>query len=163
MPSKIDYTKRYHKLIEGYDKTTSDDLKKGKFYLVSEYTSVDGKKNKYTIYKSPIIFTLFVSMKQDIVHCLKITDINPNIIKTFFDKLINEQREKLVVSGGARQFYEKNVKKMTTMNDEIYRTYKLSGIKKIYDLDMDITKLISKITEDRNIKKKIKDIEVKNK
>jgi hypothetical protein len=158
MPSNRNYIKQYQKWIEDYEK--GNGFKKGKFYLISEYISVDGEKKKYSFYESPIIFTLFVSDKQDLIHCLKVTDINPNLLKKFFDKLIDVEKEKIVVAGGARQFYNKHLMNIPSINDKIYRTYKISGMKKYFDLDMNVTKLITKISNKDTYKTKIKEIEV---
>jgi hypothetical protein len=158
MPSNRNYIKQYQKWIEDYGR--GDGFKKGKFYLISEYVNVDGEKKKYSFYESPIIFTLYISDKDDIIHCLKITDINPNILKKFFDKLIDVEKEKIVVSGGARQFYTKYLMNVPGINNKIYRTYKLSGVKKYYDLDMNVTKLITKISNKDTYKTKVKEIKV---
>jgi hypothetical protein len=158
MASKRNYIKQYQKWLEDYERASG--FKKGKFYLISEYIDVEGNKKKYSFYESPIIFTLFVSDKQDLVHCLKITDINPNILKKFFDKLIDVEKEKIVVSGGAKQFYTKYLKNVPDINDKIYRTYKISGMKKYFDLDMNVTKLITKVSNKDTYKTKVKEIVV---
>lgn len=158
MASTRNYIRQYQKWIEEYEPGSG--FKKGKFYLISEYIDVEGKKKKYSFYESPIIFVLFVADKKDQLHCLKITDINPNLLKKFFDKLIDVEKEKIIVSGGARQFYEKYLKKIPAVNDTIYRTYKLSGIKKYFDLDMNVTKLITKVSNKDTYKTKIKEIKV---
>lgn len=158
MASNRNYIKQYQRWIDEYG--PGNGFKKGNFYLISEYIDVEGKKKKYSFYESPIVFVLFVSDKKDQLHCLKITDINPNLLKRFFDKLIDVEEEKIVVSGGAKQFYDKYLKNIPSINDKIYRTYKISGMKKYFDLDMNVTKLITKVSNKDTYKTKIKQVKV---
>ena len=110
-------------------------------YLIKEYEYTDGTKGRFTETTAPIIYTLFVSKAKDIVHCVKVSNVNPELIKRFFGKFINEETEKLQMKGGAKAFYEKVVMKVPIITNDAYRTYKLSGLGKIIELDMDINSL----------------------
>jgi hypothetical protein len=114
---------------------------RAKFYLIKQYEYVDGTKGSYTETTAPIIYTLFVSKAKDIVHAVKVSNVNPELIKRFFGKFINEETEKLQMKGGAKAFYEKVVMKVPIITNDAYRTYKLSGLGKIIELDMDINSL----------------------
>jgi hypothetical protein len=114
---------------------------RAKFYLIKQYEYVDGTKGNYTETTAPIIYTLFVSSSKDIVHCVKVSNVNPNLIKRFFGKFVNEETEKLQMKGGAKAFYEKVVMKVPIITNDAYRTYKLSGLGKIIELNMDINSL----------------------
>ena len=87
------------------------------------------------------LYTLFVSKVKDIVHAVKVTNINPQLIKKFFGKFVNEDTELLEMKGGAKAFYQKVVMKVPIITNEAYRTYKLSGLGKVIQLDMDVTSL----------------------
>jgi hypothetical protein len=102
---------------------------------------VDGTKGKYSETTAPIIFTLFVSKAKDVVHCVKVSNVRPELIRKFFGKFVNEETESLEMRGGAKAFYEKVVSKVPVVTNEAYRTYKLSGLGSIIELDMDVDKL----------------------
>lgn len=152
------YLKQYKKWIENYEKGSG--FKRAKFYLISEYINVEGVKKKYSFFESPIIFVLFVSDKKDELHCLKITDINPIYLRKVFERLIDLEEEKIIFDSTAKRYYEKYLKKIPLVNDKIYRTYKISGIRKYFDLDMNVTKLITKISNKDTYKERVKDIKV---
>jgi hypothetical protein len=99
------YNPIYRKFID--DKKFISPLKmvRAKFYLIKEYEYVDGTKGRFTETTAPIIYTLFVSRAKDIVHAVKVSGINPNLIKRFFGKFVNEDEEKLQMKGGANKFY----------------------------------------------------------
>jgi hypothetical protein len=111
------------------------------FYLVKEYQYVDGTKGRFNETTAPIIYTLFVSKAKDIVHCVKVSNIRPELIKRFFGKFVNEETEELKMKCGAKAFYQKVVSTVPIVTNEAYRTYKLSGLSKVIELNMDVDKL----------------------
>jgi hypothetical protein len=119
-------------------------MNRGKFYLIKEYVYVDGVKGRFTETTAPIIFTLFVSQAKDIIHCVKVSNVNPNLIKKFFGKFVNEDTEKLQMRGGAKKIYEQVVSKVPIITNDAYRTYKISGLTKVISLDMDVNELTPK-------------------
>jgi hypothetical protein len=135
------YNPLYRKFVDDKNKISPNQMVRSKFYLIKDYEYVDGTKGKYTETTAPIIFTLFVSKSKDIVHAVKVSNINPELIKRFFGKFINEDTEKLEMRGGAKKFYQSIVSKIPIITNEAYRTYKLSGFGNIIQLDMDIDKL----------------------
>lgn len=122
-------------------KSPSTEMVRGKFYKLYSYIGIDEEKKIYTEVNSPIIYTLFVSRKKDIVHAVKISDITPEKIKTFFSKLVNEKEQLIEMKDDSRVVYKKYVKKSVATKKDAYRTYKLSGIQRISELDMDETKI----------------------
>ena len=72
---------------------------------------------------------------------MKVSNVRPEIIRRFFGKFVNEETEELQMKGGAKAFYEKIVSKVPVVTNDSYRTYKLSGLGTIIELDMDIDKL----------------------
>jgi hypothetical protein len=56
--------------------------------------------------------------------------------------------------GGAKAFYEKVVMKVPIITNEAYRTYKLSGLGKIIELDMDVNSLTPRHKDVEGIDKK---------
>jgi hypothetical protein len=129
-------------------------MTRGKFYLIKEYEYVDGVKGKFTETNAPIIYTLFVSVAKNIIHCVKVSNVNPNLIKKFFDKFINEETEKLQMKGGAKNIYANIVSKVPVITSEAYRTYKISGLTKVIELNMDINQLTPKNKNVTGIDKK---------
>jgi hypothetical protein len=134
----------YRKFIDDRNYVTPKQMTRGKFYLIKDYEYVDGTKGKFTESNAPIIYTLFVSASKDIVHAVKVSNVNPTIIKRFFAKFVNEDTEMLEMKGGAKKFYETVVSKVPVVSNDSYRTYKLSGLTKIIELNMDVNELTPK-------------------
>jgi len=134
----------YRKFIDDRNYITPNQMTRGKFYLIKDYQYVDGTKGKFTESNAPIIYTLFVSASKDMVHCVKVSNVNPTIIKRFFGKFVNEETEMLEMKGGSMKFYENVVSKVPVVSNNSYRTYKLSGLTKIIELSMDVNELTPK-------------------
>ena len=135
------YNPIYRKFIDDRNQIIPSQMVRAKFYLIKQYEYVDGTKGKFSETTAPIIYTLFVSKAKDIVHCVKVSNVRPELIKRFFGKFVNEETEQLQMKGGAKAFYQKVVSKVPIVTDEAYRTYKLSGLSKVIELNMDVDKL----------------------
>jgi len=144
----------YRNFIDDRNSITSDRMVRGKFYLIKEYIYADGVKERYTETTAPIIFVLYTSKAKDIIHAVKVSNINPNVIKRFFGKFVNEETEKLQMRGNAKQIYEKVVSKVPAITKEAYRTYNISGLKKIIELTMDVNEITPKNVTVHGIDKK---------
>jgi len=138
------YNPIYRKFIDDRNVITANQMTRGKFYLIKEYDYVDGTAGTFTETTAPIVFTLFVSKAKDVVHCVKVSGVNPNVIKRFFGKFVNEETETLQMRGNAQQIYEKIVSKVPVVTNDAYRTYKISGIKKVIELSMDVNQITPK-------------------
>jgi hypothetical protein len=138
------YNPVYRKFIDEKKIISGTKMTRGRFYLVKEYKYVDGTKGSFTETTGPIIYTLYVSQGKDIVHCVKVSNVNPNLIKRFFGKFINEKTEKLQMRGGAKDFYSKIVSKVPVITNDAYRTYNISGLTKVLELTMDVNELTPK-------------------
>jgi hypothetical protein len=138
------YNPIYRKFIDDRNTVTADKMTRGRFYLIKEYVYVDGEKGRFTETTAPIIFTLFVSKSKDIVHAVKVSGVNPNVIKRFFGKFVNEQTERLQLKGSAKDIYSKIVSKVPVVTNDAYRTYKISGITKVVELNMDVNEITPK-------------------
>jgi hypothetical protein len=138
------YNVIYRKFIDDRNLITANKMLRGKFYLIKEYEYIDGEKERFTETTAPIVFTLFVSLKKDIMHCVKVSNVNPNLIKRFFGKLINEETEMLQMRGNAKQIYQKTLSKMPYITNDSYRTYKISGLRKVLELNMDVNQITPK-------------------
>jgi hypothetical protein len=134
----------YRKFIDERNHVTAKQMTRGRFYLIKDYEYVDGTRGKFTESNAPIIYTLFVSTSKDMVHCVKVSNVNPTIIKRFFGKFVNEETEMLEMKGGSMKFYENVVSKVPVVSNDSYRTYKLSGLTKIIELSMDVNELTPK-------------------
>lgn len=131
----------YRKFIDDKNSISPEKMIRGNFYLIKEYEYVDGTKGRFTETTAPIVYTLFVSRSKDIVHCVKVSNVNPQVIKKFFGKFVNEETEKLQMRGGAKDFYAKVVSKVPVVTNDAYRTYTMSGLKKVVKLTMDVNEL----------------------
>jgi hypothetical protein len=131
----------YRKYINESNRITPTQMVRGNFYIIKEYEYVDGHKGKYNAMNAPIIYTLFVSQLKDVVHAIKVSNVNPQLIKKFFGKFVNEETE-LKIKGGAKSFYSNIVSSVPIIANDSYRTYKLSGLGSITHIDMDNNKLI---------------------
>ncbi len=138
------YNPIYRRYIDGKNKIVPTNMVRSRFYLIKEYEYVDGTKGKYTESDAPIIFTLFVSKIKDVVHAVKVSNVRPDLIKKFFGKFVNEEEESLQMKGGAKAFYEKVVSKVPIITNDSYRTYKLSGLGNVVELNMDVNELTPK-------------------
>jgi hypothetical protein len=140
----MNYNPIYRKSIDDKNIVVPTRMTRGRFYLIKEYIYVDGVKGRFTETTAPIIYTLFVSQAKDIIHCVKVSNVNPNLIKKFFGKFVNEDTEKLQMRGGAKKFYENVVAKVPIITNDAYRTYKISGLQKVIELTMDVNDLTPK-------------------
>ena len=135
------YTPLYRRFIDDRNIITPNQMVRGKFYLLKEYERVDGTISRYNEATAPIIYTLFVSKAKDIVHAVKVTNVRPDLIKRFFGKFVNESTEKIQMRGGAKKFYQSVVSRVPIITNDVYRTYKLNGISKIVELNMDVNEI----------------------
>jgi hypothetical protein len=148
------FNPQYRKLIDSKSVVKNSQITRGKFYLIKEYIYVDGTGKKFTETTAPVVFVLFVSKPKDILHAVKVSGVNPEAIRRFFGKFVNEKTEKLQMRGNAEQIYEKIVSKSKLITTQAYRTYKLSGITKVVELTMDVNELTPKAVTVKGIDKK---------
>ena len=120
--------------------------KRGAFYQIVEYKYVEDADDSKTwsAMSAPIVYVLYASKKDDLLHCIKLSYINPLKVKTLFKKLIDEKDAELDPGRNARSFYNNNLTEMKYFSTNFYRTYKLSGIVRAIEIEMDITKLVPK-------------------
>lgn len=150
----LNYNPIYRRFIDERKFVVPEKMVRAKFYLIKEYEYVDGTKGTYSDTTAPIIYTLFVSKAKDIVHAVKVSNINPQLIKRFFGKFVNEEEETLQIKGGAKKFYSSVVSKVPIITNEAYRTYKISGFGKVIELNMDVNELTPKNVNVKGIDKK---------
>ncbi len=149
----LNYNNTYKKFIDDKNVVSPNKMLRGNFYLIKEYIYADGTKESYSQANAPIIFTLFVSLPKDIIHCVKVTNVNPTTIKKLFGKLVNEDTEEIEIKGSSKGIYSGVVSKVPKITKDAYRTYNISGLKKVFKLDMDVNELTPK---SKNIKSQIK-------
>jgi len=128
----------YVKHILGEKRVPAVSMVKSKFYSIQAYTDVSGDKNTDSKRDSALIFSLFVSKTKDVVHCIKISEVNPTILKRFFKRLTNLDTREIELSGTAKKTYQSVVSKFPGIQEGAYRTYKISGINKVVEVDMDV-------------------------
>jgi hypothetical protein len=147
MALATNYTKVYQRYVKGR-KRMGDALKnleRGGFYQLVEYDYVDEEDSKtWSATTSPIIYILYVSGKEDLVHCIKVSSINPQTVKRLFTQLIDEKDGELDLGKNPKAFYDNKMKHMKFFAKNFYRTYKTSHIRRFIKLDMDIEYLIPK-------------------
>jgi len=138
------YNPIYRKFVDEKKVILGNKMTRGRFYLIKEYHYADGTKGRFTETTGGIIFTLYVSQAKDIVHCVKVSNVNPNTIKRFFGKFINEDTEQLQMRGSAKNIYNQIVSKVPIITNAAYRTYKMSGLVKVLELAMDVNEITPK-------------------
>lgn len=148
MPANTSYTKVYKKWSAN-PKPVHDmigQVKRGAFYQIVEYKYVEDADDSKTWSSTtaPIVYTLYASKKDDLLHCVKLSYINPITVKQLFKKLIDEKDAELDPGRNARSFYNNNLSEIKYFTTNFYRTYKLSGIVRAIEIEMDITKLVPK-------------------
>jgi hypothetical protein len=141
------YSKIYQRYVKS--KTRVSDalrtMERGNFYQLLEYDYIDVEDSKtWSASTAPIIYVLYVSAKDDLVHAIKLSDINPVTVKRLFGKLVDEADGELDLGKKASSAYENKIKNMKFFSKNFYRTYKLSGIRRLSSLDMDIANLVPK-------------------
>ncbi len=114
------YNPIYRKFIDNKKFISPQKMVRAKFYLIKEYEYVDGTRGRFTETTAPIIYTLFVSKAKDIVHCVKVSNVRPELIKKFFGKFVDEETDELQMKGGAKAFYAKVVSKVPIITNEAY-------------------------------------------
>lgn len=138
------YNAAYKKLIDEKNRISPKAIERGRFYLVKEYEYIDGHKGTFNDTSAPVIFVLYISIPKDVVHAIKVSNIAPNQIKKFFGNIYNEEDKEIEITGTSRKLYSNILSKIPTLTNESYRTYKLSGLKRILHLSMEEEKLIPK-------------------
>ena len=141
------YFATYKRYIDSKQKVSASKMLAGTFYIIKEYTYVDGNSKSYKSSDVPIIFTLYVSKSKDVVHAVKVSTINPKLVKKFFDKMVDKDTELIEMKGGAKGYFNKYVKKIPIVSRDSYRTYKLSGLDTVFELEMDVNEMTSKSKE----------------
>lgn len=140
----INYNPIYRKFIDDRNMVSPAKITRGKFYQIKKYEYADGTHGNFSETAGPIIFTLYVSHGKDIMHCVKVSNINPAIIRRFFGKFVNDKTEKIQMRGNAKDIYERVVSRIPVITDDAYRTYNITGIKTIIELDMDVNEITPK-------------------
>jgi hypothetical protein len=141
------YAKVYQRYVKDKKKVTDPlrTMERGNFYQLLEYDYIDVEDSKtWSASTAPIIYVLYVSAKDDLVHAIKLSDINPVTVKRLFGKLVDEADGELDLGKKASSAYENKIKNMKFFSKNFYRTYKLSGIRRLSSLDMDIANLVPK-------------------
>ena len=141
------YSKIYQRYVKSKKKVTDAvrTMERGNFYQLLEYDYVDVEDSKtWSSSTAPIIYVLYVSSKEDLVHSIKLSDINPLTVKRLFGKLVDEADGELDLGKKASSAYENKIKNMKFFSKNFYRTYKLSGMRRLLSLDMDIVNLVPK-------------------
>ena len=95
------------------------------------------KKIQYKEAEAPIIFVLFASKRKDEIHAIKISNTNPNLIRKLFKNLVDKETKDIELHGSSKQIYNSILKKVPSVTNETYRTYKWDGIKIIFELNID--------------------------
>ncbi len=139
------YSKVYQRYVKAKKKVTDPlrTLERGHFYQLLEYDYIDVEDSKtWSSSTAPIIYVLYVSSKEDLVHAIKISDINPLTVKRLFGKLVDEADTELDLGKSAKAAYENKIRNMKFFSKNFYRTYKLSGVRRLMSLDMDVSYLV---------------------
>lgn len=138
---------KYNKMVVGKPRRVSSpksEMFRSAFYRLRKYTDASGRDKTYPVPFAPIIFTLWVSRKHDEVHAIKISEIRPELIRKFFGRFVNKKVGAIDMVGNAKNLYKSKVRTAPVIRNNAYRSYKLSSIKQIFELTMDLSKLTPK-------------------
>ena len=139
------FDKIYKSFISDKNSVQAKQMANGKFYLIKEYIKSNGEKRKYNETTAPIVFVLYKSVKDDLIHAVKVSTLSPNIIGKFFGQIINEETGKVELKKEqTKKVYKDVISKIPNITNESYRTYNISGLKKVIELKMDIEDVIPK-------------------
>ena len=69
--------------------------------------------------------------------------------------MVDKDTELIEMKGGAKGYFNKYVKKIPIVSRDSYRTYKLSGLDTVFELEMDVNEMTSKNKEVVGISEKI--------
>ena len=69
--------------------------------------------------------------------------------------MVDKDTELIEMKGGAKGYFDKYVKKVPIVSRDSYRTYKLSGLDAVFELNMDVNEMTSKSKEVVGIAEKI--------
>jgi hypothetical protein len=148
MAQDTNYTKVYKKWTSNPKLLTNvaNVVKRGAFYQIIEYkyTENEDDSKTWSVSTAPIVYVLYASKKDDLLHCLKLSYINPITVKQLFKKLVDEKDAELDPGKNPRSFYANQLNEARFFTNNFYRTYKLSGIIKALEVEMDITHLVPK-------------------
>lgn len=73
------------------------------------------------------------------------------LIQKFLGRFVNKKVGAIDMGGNAKGLYKSKVKPVQVIKQNAYRSYKLSGIKQIFELTMDLTKLTPKNKQAKGI------------
>lgn len=149
MAGDTNYTKVYKKWTSNPKLITSgflNNVKRGAFYQILEYKYVEDADDSksWSMTTAPIIYVLYASKKDDLLHCLKVSYINPLTVKQLFKRLVDEKDKEMDPGRNARSFYANQLSENRFFSKNFYRTYKASGILRAVEVEMDITNLVPK-------------------
>ena len=148
--------KNYNQLYKQYEndrkKISSALIERGNFYLLKGYVNVEGRKIAYSEIEAPIIYVLFTSKPKDEIHAIKLTNTNPVQVKKLFKQLVNEDKNEIELKGSSKKIYNNSLKKLPNVTNQTYRTYKWSGIKSIYLVNMEEEAFLPKSITNKNKK-----------
>lgn len=136
------YFKTYIKYIENRDTIPKFEMERGKFYMLKDYKYVDENDKLADDSLPPIIFCLFMDWKDDLVHAVKVSNVNPMLVKRFFKRLYDPKIADISVKGSPKRIYEDIIRKIPVITKNSYRTYRYSNIRKVFALELDERKLL---------------------
>jgi len=151
--------------------TTKSQIKNGGFYRLYGYDYVDGKAKSYGASQTPLLLVLGFNRGDKLMHCIKLNSIPLRVFTQLMQKiqdplyvvsllqdiqdsntLISEKNEydknakAIKIDTTGRAFYQKQVKNNALLKTyDCYRTYKITGLKRVGEVYFNVEKLGKKI------------------
>ena len=151
--------------------TTKNQIKNGGFYRLYGYDYVDGTKKAYGASQTPLLLVLGFNRGDKLMHCIKLNSIPLRVFSQLMQKiqdplyvvsllqdiqdtntLISEKNEydknakPIKIDATGQAFYQKQVKNNVLLKTyDCYRTYKITGLKRVGEIYFNVEKLGKKI------------------
>ncbi len=145
------FTQQYQKLFKSETSIGKTAIKPKNIYRINNYQYADGKTKSLSGNKAAIVFCIGIYQKK--MSCIKITDINPTKflpwLKTILKKGLKENDfdnaatlDELCINsdikgGSIFNSYVKGKSIYEVSNEPTYRTYNMSGIKSIEQIQIE--------------------------
>jgi hypothetical protein len=139
----------YNQLIAFQSRIPKSKLVPKNVYRIVRYKYADGNVGSFTGTKSTLIFLIGITPDKKL-NCLKISEVKPfiffrwlnsckkpTITDDYIDELINMNELFGKTDKGGRQLFNSSIKNRPIYKrpEHIYRTYNLTGISEIYEVD----------------------------
>jgi len=140
------YVREYKKFISSEKRTARSRIVPNRLYKITLYKKVDDTIKKLSGDEEDLVFA--VGIDSGLLHCLKLNNLKPTTFFTWLNKatIDNAEADEIKtldeiirrVDKKGHQLFERYIKPSTfyKTNKDVYRTYRLSGIRYIKEVEL---------------------------